>query len=229
MPTPTTTSDRRQLELPADATVWAPSHAPLRPGGFDARVDVGPKGRPAVGEGIRRRDRITVDLRGLRSRLDAEAARRGTTAAAVVRRAVVLMLDEGGPACQVDGASAASSDKMAKVTLRMSASHALALARRARAADVAQGRYVCSLLDGQPVPPLPADHAAAVAALRTSTDQVAAMCADLNAFLRLLGQLPADQLAPYRTRLRTLAGDMRAHLATASALIADLTLARRSR
>jgi len=138
------------------------------------------------------------------------------------------MLDDGSPEhVDMAGAGKSSGGKVAKVTLRMSAVHAATLARRARAADVAQGQYVGTMLDGVPVPPLPADHSASVAALRASTDRVAAMSADLNAFLRLLDSVPASQLEGYRAGLRSLASDMRAHLAKASALIADLAPSRR--
>ena len=39
------------------------------------------------------RDRVTVDLRGMRPQLQAQAARRQMTAAALVRHAVTAMLD----------------------------------------------------------------------------------------------------------------------------------------
>jgi len=111
----------------------------------------------------------------------------------------------------------ASSQKVAKVTLRMPPMYAALLARRARAADVAQGQYVCAPLDGAPASPLPADHSAAVAALRASTDRVAAMSVDLNAFLRLLGRVPNKQLDD-RKRTRLL---QRAQLKYPSATIED--------
>ena len=42
-----------------------------------------------------------------------------------------------------------------KVTVRMSATHAVTLATRAHSADVSQGAYVAGLLDNAPPPPLP--------------------------------------------------------------------------
>lgn len=229
MPALTISANGEQLELLPDATACASSPRALtRPGGVDGRAGSVPTRQAAPGEKLRRRDRITVDLRGLRSRLEARASQRGITAAALVRRAVVFLLDDGSPergdiAC----AAKATSGQVAKVTLRMSPTHAATLARQARAADVAQGQYVCALLDGAPAPPLPADHSASVAALRASTDRVAAMSTDLNAFMRLLGRVPAEQLEGYRGGLMSLAGDMRAHLAKASALLAEITPSRR--
>jgi hypothetical protein len=40
------------------------------------------------------RDRVTVDLRGIRPQLQAQAAKRQMTAAALVQRAVTAMLDD---------------------------------------------------------------------------------------------------------------------------------------
>lgn len=179
---------------------------------------------------LRQRDRITVDLRGLRSRVEARAAQDQVTTAALARRALSLLLDGG----QTEHAAAASAGKrpvgqVVKVTLRLSNSHATSLAARARAADVAQGTYICALLDGVPPSPLPADHSVAVAELRASTDRVAAMSVDLNAFLRLLGRVPASELESYRAGLVSLASDMRVHLAKAAALIAELTPSRSAR
>lgn len=144
----------------------------------------------------------------------ARAAQERITTAALVRRALLRMLEEGRPAHD-DTASADKSavGQVVKVTLRLSSTHAAALAGRARAADVTQGKYICGLLDGNPPMPLPADHSAAVTELRASTDRVAAMSADLNAFLRLLGRVPAGELESYRAGLASLASDMRAHLA----------------
>jgi len=103
----------------------------------------------------------------------ARAAQERITTAALVRRALLLMLDEGRPAHD----DTVSADKRAvgqvvKVTLRLSSTHAAVLAGQARAADVTQGKYVCGLLDACPPLPLSADHSAAVTELRASTDRV---------------------------------------------------------
>jgi hypothetical protein len=220
MSTPTSLPNQVQLELsPPPAAGELPVRAQPHSNGSDARV-----AEPRT----LRRDRVTVDLRGLRSRLDAQAAHHQTTTAALVRRGVLLMLGSihrEGITCTARPLTA----KGAKVTLRLTPAHAAMLTKRAREADVSQGQYVCALLDGMPPPPLPPDHAISAAALRESTDRVAAMSADLNAFLRLLGRVPGTQLDAYRAGLTSLAGDMRAHLSKASTLIADLAPSRRPR
>lgn len=149
----------------------------------------------------------------------------------LVRRAVARMFDDDAynGSTELGWTRSVSGGQVVKVTLRMSAVHALLLARRARAADVSQGWYVCTLLDGMPAPLRSADHSTAVATLRASTDKVAAMSVDLNAFLRLLTCGPDQQMENYRAALMSLADDMRAHLAAASVLIAELMPSRAKR
>jgi hypothetical protein len=102
-------------------------------------------------------------------------------------------------------------------------------ARRARAADVSQGAYVAGLINGAAPDPRPPDHAHAVAALTASTDQLAAMGTDLNAFIRLLGRGSSSEVERYRAGIMTLADDVRSHLATVAPLVAELRSARRRR
>ena len=177
--------------------------------------------------GIAMRDRVTIDLRGIKPQLQAQAARRQMTAASLVRRAVLAMLDEESPgADDIKPIHTASGPQVVKVTLRLSDSHAGALASRARAAGVSQGMYVAGLIDGTPAQPRAPDHARAVAALMASTDRLAALSADLNAFMRLLGRTPRSELEPYRASLRSLADDVRVHLASAAAMVAALRATR---
>lgn len=173
------------------------------------------------------RDRVTVDLRGIRPQLQAHAAKRQMTAAALVRRAVMAMLDDAP--CAEGGSGpidSASGTPVVKVTLRLPVAHAVLLASRARAADLSQGTYVARLIDGTPAQPRAPDYAQAVAALMASTDRLAALSADLNAFMRLLGRTPRSELEPYRASIRSLASDVRVHLASAAALVAALRATR---
>ena len=127
-----------------------------------------------VQHAIATRDRVTIDLRGMRPRLQAQAVRRQMTAAALVRRAVMAMLDdESHDGDDSRTFNSAGGTQVVKVTLRLSAFHAVALASRARAADVAQGMYVAGLIDGTAAEPLAQDHTQAVAALMASTDRLA--------------------------------------------------------
>lgn len=177
------------------------------------------------------RDRVTIELRGLRERLHTLAAARRLTAAALARKALVALLDDepsDGDTSYSDTAMR-SGGRIVKVTLRLSAAHAAALATRARAADVSQGTYVAGLIHGTPPGPLPPDHTHAVAALVGSTDQLAAMSTDINAFMRLLGRGSSSEIERYRAGVMSLADDVRKHLALAAPLVAELKSARRPR
>lgn len=149
------------------------------------------------------RDRVTIELRGLRERLHTLAAARRLTAAALARKALVALLDDepsDGDTSYSDTAMR-SGGRIVKVTLRLSAAHAAALATRARAADVSQGTYVAGLIHGTPPGPLPPDHTHAVAALVGSTDQLAAMST---------GRLPGQAAAGRRCRKTAKAQGVRA-------------------
>jgi hypothetical protein len=173
------------------------------------------------------RDRITIELRGLRERLHALAIARNTTTAALARKALVALLEaEHDDGVREQDAShhrtAAAAAMHVKVTLRLPAAHAVLLSKRARAAEVAQGSYVAGLIDGTPYVPRPANHAEALGALVRSTDQLATTGADLNAFMRLLGRVSAPELEPYRGSIKSLTDDVRKHLAATAGLVAEL-------
>jgi hypothetical protein len=175
------------------------------------------------------RDRVTIELRGMRERLQTIATVRGMTTAALIRKALVQLLDDpsdNGATCRSDPAMTRHSP-IVKVTIRLAAAHAMALAPRARAADVSQGIYVARLLDGTPPTPLSPDHARAVAALVGSTDQLAAMSADINAFMRLLGRGSSSEVERYRAGVMSLSDAVRSHLAMAASLVARLGGARK--
>lgn len=157
------------------------------------------------------RDRLTLELRGLREPLKALAEARQVTTAALVRKTLIALLDEDPDEGDtrrnlpvIPATATAIDTPVVKVTLRVSASQARALARRARAADVSQGAYVAGLIDGAQPSPLPPDHAQAVAALLASTDQLAVIGTDLNAFLRLLGRRSSSELERYRAGIMSL-------------------------
>jgi len=199
----------------------------------DLLTSTGPRSSAAPGlhERQRRngtRDRVTVDLRGLGPRLRSCAQAQRTTPAALMRKAVMRVLGDI-PEDSRSGLGPEAAREVVKVTLRISRARAALLAGRALSADVAQGDYVCGLLDGLPPPPHCSDHAAAVTALMASTDRLAALSSDLNALLRLLGQVRAVELESYRAGVGSLLGDVREHLALASALMAEHQPARRFR
>ena len=169
------------------------------------------------------RDRVTVDLRGAGSAVQAKAMAQGLTVAAFVRRAVTTIAE--APVAPMGAHSVASHDaeqSLIKVTLRLPAAHALLLAKRARSADVSQGSYVAGLLEGEPPPRATSDRREAIAALAKSTDQLAVMSSDLQTVLRLIRTASPERAEPFRGKVRTLLEDVRSHLDLACRHLADL-------
>jgi hypothetical protein len=169
------------------------------------------------------RDRVTVDLRGAGPVIQQRAAAQGVTVAALVRRALVVLAESP----EAEAAGPASVDRtedgaLVKVTLRLPSAHALLLASRSRRAEVSQGVYVASLLEGHALPAASPDRREAIAALSRSTDQLAMLGMDLNGFMRLLGRVPDDRLEPYRAGVRSLSTRVQQHLDMASQLLNDL-------
>ena len=194
---------------------------PARPGAHS------PTGEGAGQGGAR--ERVSIDLRGLGPRLKVYASARGRTPAAAVRLALVQALDAESAGDRLDVGVAPVSSGAIKVTLRVSADHAARLAQRARSAEMSQGAYVSALLDGDCPAPLPENHDGAIQALTGSTDHLAVLSTDLNAFVRLFGHLPNSELQRYRASVVSVAEDVQKHLALASALIAEVRAARRGR
>lgn len=174
---------------------------------------------------------MTIDLRDVGPCVRRAADRERVSAAVLIRRAVLSAY--GGQDDRQDHApdqtQVQPGDEVVKITLRVRAAQAAALAARARAADMAQGDFVGSLLDGTPPAPLATDCGAAIAALMASTDRLAAMSTDLNAFMQFVGRVPVAKLEPLRANLGGLIGKVREHLALSAALVAELRPRRRTR
>ena len=169
------------------------------------------------------RDRVTVDLRGGGPVVQARAMAQGLTVAAFVRRAVMTIAEARADSTETRSIAPRDSEqRLIKVTLRLTADHAMLLATRARSAEVSQGSYVAGLLEGQPPPRAASDRPEAIAALAKSTDQLAVMSTDLQTVLRLIRTASPERAEPFRGKVRTLLEDVRAHLDMACGYLADL-------
>jgi len=177
------------------------------------------------------RQRVTIDLRGTADRLSALAATRHMTTAALVRMAIRQTLNgQGGSDNDLNPPARMLVDRHAvKVTVRLAPDAAAKLAERAREADVSQGSFVAGLLDGAPPPVGPSDHGDAVAVLAQSTDVLAGLRVDLNAFTRANRLVGAHGLVGRGTDLDALSQRILEHMATASRLIGELQPARHAR
>jgi hypothetical protein len=199
------------------------------PGDFAVPLAVNPASAPNNPRRAAAQDYVNVCLFGLGDRLRAQAQRQQTTLATLVRRGVVLLLEDHPTGDEP--AIATPTQRTARDTVRLNLSmpraDAASLAARARAAGMFSSEYVLSLLEGVAPAPLPADHASAVKALLASADRLAVLSADLNAFMRMVGRASVAELEPYRASIASLTQDVRDHLAVSAALVAELLPARR--
>jgi hypothetical protein len=156
------------------------------------------------------RDRVTIDLRGIGEAVRAAAAGQGITVSQLARRALVASVNGCGAMVQVLGSDGQTLDRsVAKLMLRMPRAHAEALILNAHALGFSYGEYVARLVDGSKLPQPLAERDADRAALMASTDQLAALLADLNALARLLRQGKHEQAQMYRQRLEAAAAEER--------------------
>jgi hypothetical protein len=170
------------------------------------------------------RDRLSVDLHGLKAALVERARLAGTSPSGWVRTTLAEAL--GGPAGPVDVTGPPRLEARAagrvRLTLRMSRDDASAVLAASRLAGQAPGDFVANLLTGQPAPMPASDRAETVGRL-------IAACAELSTFSRNLSHLvsllrqgafrPADE---YRPMLTTLSSDVREHLDHLTRALVDL-------
>lgn len=176
------------------------------------------------------RDRVTIDLRGLREPLQTRARVNQMTPAALVRQAVLAYLapKSGDQKPDPKPLKYVREEQVIKVTLRLPAGHAALMNYQARIANVSKSIYVAALIEGAPPP---RNHAQAVAALQASTNRLAVISTDLSAYLRILHMVKpgaSQELDRYQAGIDTLSKDIGRHLNTASALVAELRATRRT-
>lgn len=168
------------------------------------------------------RDRVTIDLRGIGNAVRMTAATRGMTVAAFARHALrdAVGSERMDPDHRLDVLNA--EHRSVKLTLRLRQTDAETFVQRARTLGLSYGEYLTRLTKGTP-PPLPAAcREADRAVLRASTDQLAALSADLNDFMRLL-RVGSPQIERYRQRIERIDTDLARHLEEASALLARMS------
>jgi hypothetical protein len=166
---------------------------------------------------------MTIDLRGLAPALKAHAKARHLTVSDAARLAVAAALGTSplDPEAEPGREAGQVSDQPIKLTIRLRRGVAGRLTARARACGLSHGAYLTTLIEGTPAPPLDA-----VAALNASTDQLAAVSADLNEVVRLLRGQPLPSEEELGEFTRRIEGGVRSHLDLASRVVAELRPAR---
>jgi hypothetical protein len=170
------------------------------------------------------RDRISVDLRGLRAALFEQARARGLLPSTLVRDALVEALGQsepGGLDRAAAGAAVSAKDRV-RLTMRMSRADAVATLDAARRAGLAPGAFVAGLVADVPALCAGFSRADHIAALIASSGELSTLSRNIRHLTRLLHEGNVRAALEYRDMLGTLDGDIRGHLALASSVLADL-------
>ena len=177
------------------------------------------------------RDRLSVDLHGLKAALFERARMAGTSPSGWVRATLAEALGGSAeptgearpPRLQTRDAS------RVRLTLRMSRDDVSAVLAAARLAGQAPGDFVANLLTGQPAPMPATQRAETVGALVASCAELSTISRNLTHLISLLRQGAFRPAEEYRPMLATLGTDVREHLDYFTRVMAELQPRRGSR
>ena len=168
-------------------------------------------------------DFVSVDMRGMKAALVAQARAKRLGVSTVVRTAVARELQLEGPAFEAVGGLV--GEKSIKVSIRVSSAEAMQLATGAREAGLSRGAYVAAVIGGAVVSRR-VDH---VAALTASCGELATLSRNIHHLASLLrrGSLRAAQ--EYGDMFDSLTSEVRRHLRVAADALVDLRARRTCR
>ena len=169
------------------------------------------------------RDRISVDLGGLKTALFERARACGISPSKLVRDALVDALGQTGTSGEGAAAGAAlMPDDRMRLSLRMSRADAAATLVAARRAGLASGAFVAGLVADVPAFSSGLSRADYIAALIASSGELSTLSRDIRHLTKLLREGNVYAALEYRDMLMALDGDIRRHLMLASGVLADL-------
>lgn len=170
------------------------------------------------------RERISVDLQGLKPALLARSRDQGVSPSELVRKALEQALGvpiEAGQGVDLRPRPRRSGDR-ARLCLRMGHQDAMAVLAAAKRAGMSPGDYVANLVAGVPVLLNGGSRSEHLAALTASNSHMSDLSRNIHALTRLLTQANVAQARGYRDMLDTLDGDVRRHLELAAGALAEL-------
>ncbi len=177
------------------------------------------------------RDRISVDLQGLKAALQARSEATGLSPSDLVRQALAALL-QAQPMRErtlIRRRVRGSVIGLQRVSLRMDRVHASALSEAAEGAGLSLGEYVSGLLDGVAVLGGQGDRIGSLAALIASNSELADLSRDLRHLVALLSRGQSEAARVYRERLEDVDRMVRKHLRIASEVLSELQPRRPSR
>ena len=170
------------------------------------------------------RDRLSVDLHGLKAALFERAQALGVSPSGLVRTTLAEALGQAGNV-NLERASPpqlrGSGDRV-RLCLRMSREQVRLTLEASRRAGLRTGDYIGGLVTNVPVLSAGGSRAEHIAALRSSSAELSTLSRNIHRLTALLRQANVELARPYREMLDTLAGDVRRHLALAARVLADL-------
>lgn len=176
------------------------------------------------------RDRISVDLRGMRAALFMQARARGVSPSDVVREALSASFGQVHSLTTDEhpNGEAESKNQRVRLSLRMSRQDALTTLAAARAARLTPGSYVAGLVAGVPILWSGGERADHLSALTASVAEMATLSRNLRNLTNLLRQGSSRTAQEYREMLDEVAQDVHGHLKMASLALAELQPKRRA-
>ncbi|ART52275.1 hypothetical protein CBP34_12295 [Acidovorax carolinensis] len=176
------------------------------------------------------RDRISVDVHGLKAVLTERAQAYGCSPSQLVRKALTDALCQPADVAAGELAKVRATSSVARVRLclRMRPEDAAATLQAAHRAGMTTGDYLAGLVAGVPALLEGGGHAETVALLTTATAELATLSRNLYQVNSMLRRGEAELPLPYRSMLDALARDVRQHLDLASIALADLQPSRPS-
>jgi hypothetical protein len=168
------------------------------------------------------RDRISVDLRGIRTSVVAKAATRAMTVSELVREVLVREAGTSGEVSSPVAPIARSSEGLMRVSLQMTRAQASALRTAARAAALRTGEYVAALVNGASSLGGQEPRGSSAAGLVASCAALSTLSRDLRHLTQLLGYGDVQAAREYRSRLDNVEVEVRRHLHLAAEVLGDL-------
>ena len=176
------------------------------------------------------RDRLSVDLQGLKDAVMARAQAQGLSVSVLVRRAIERELELCADTLALASAKQwTACDSIVKLSIRLTRSEAEQLDAGARRAGLSRGAFLAGLLVG--VPSLcgaSSSRLDCMAALNASSAELSTLSRNIHHLTTLLREGNVRPAQEYRRMLDTLGDDVRAHLSLAAGVLADLRPARPS-
>ncbi|ACB33057.1 hypothetical protein Lcho_0784 [Leptothrix cholodnii SP-6] len=170
------------------------------------------------------RDRISVDLQGLKAALLARAEAMHVSPSEVVRQVLSEAL-QAQPLSHRESTGRRTRRSVTgtqRLSLRMDHMHVLALNDAARRSGLSLGEHVAGLLDGIAALGGEGDRVGSLTALVASNAELSTLSRDIRHLTRLLGRGEVQAARVYRERLDSVGDEVRAHLRLASQALADL-------